>query len=170
MEGQMNSSKVEKVKATSDERIYVSPRSQEGAKQVPGTCGRKPGSEVEHVDAINMSEQHVDKAENHKHDRRSTVEQFTKGPWTFEVFPDEWEDTYFVGPESEYLDDESMQYSLLEGGLVLASEEENEANAYLIAAAPELYEALKEVCQEFAHNHPSIEKGRAALAKARGQS
>jgi hypothetical protein len=59
---------------------------------------------------------------------------------------------------------------------VLANDKENEANANLIAAAPELYEALEDALAEMRKrgivNGGSdivIAKGDAALAKARGQ-
>jgi hypothetical protein len=42
------------------------------------------------------------------------------------------------------------------------------ADAHLIAAAPELYEALEDICREFAHGHPLIVRGKSALSKARG--
>jgi len=51
----------------------------------------------------------------------------------------------------------------------------NNEDAHLIAAAPELYEALEEALDEMwyeaRHNdeHPSIIKARAALAKSRGE-
>lgn len=48
-------------------------------------------------------------------------------------------------------------------------EAEAEANAHLIAAAPELYEALKLVVQRCGPNSTDGAIGRAALAKARGE-
>jgi hypothetical protein len=47
---------------------------------------------------------------------------------------------------------------------------ESEANARLIAAAPELYEALQLMEMRFGHVRvPQVEAARAALAKARGE-
>ena len=56
-------------------------------------------------------------------------------------------------------------------------EEEAIANARLIAAAPELYEALKEMVSAFENydrdmyefEHEAIKKARAALSKAKGE-
>lgn len=50
-----------------------------------------------------------------------------------------------------------------------APNSESEANARLIAAAPDLLEALEVICREFANGHPLIQQGRAAIAKARGE-
>lgn len=49
---------------------------------------------------------------------------------------------------------------------------ELEANAHLIAASPDLYEALKDCVQALSHTEagPRIDAARAALAKAEGQS
>jgi hypothetical protein len=44
-----------------------------------------------------------------------------------------------------------------------------EANAHLIAAAPDLYEALAEIMDWVVNDHPASVKARAALAKARGE-
>ena len=60
-------------------------------------------------------------------------------------------------------------------GLVLkyAEAEENEANANLIEAAPELLEALEEMyekCNVSPDDAPHRVKARAAIAKARGES
>ncbi len=46
------------------------------------------------------------------------------------------------------------------------------ANAHLIAAAPELFAALEEMeaALGFGSEHPCVERARAAIAKARGES
>jgi hypothetical protein len=78
---------------------------------------------------------------------------FTPGPWQFSIEengpPDDpHSDTFFLGQ----LDDETggIYGTILEGGLVLASAEENIANARLIAAAPELYQS----CESFVACYP----------------
>lgn len=52
-------------------------------------------------------------------------------------------------------------------------DDECEANAHLIAAAPELYEALWVATEHnalrFGEDHNTVIQGRAALAKARGE-
>lgn len=48
--------------------------------------------------------------------------------------------------------------------------EEHQANARLMATAPELLAALKAICSEFAQQHPLIVAGRNAIAKAEGKS
>ena len=47
---------------------------------------------------------------------------------------------------------------------------EAEANAHLIAAVPELYEALQNVIREADRKTDAFNRARAALAKARGES
>jgi hypothetical protein len=44
------------------------------------------------------------------------------------------------------------------------------ANAHLIAAAPELYEALANICASFPDDAPALIEARAALTKARAAS
>lgn len=50
------------------------------------------------------------------------------------------------------------------------SREEAEANAHLIAAAPDLYETLAEALILIPPHYDTADKARAALAKARGES
>lgn len=60
-----------------------------------------------------------------------------------------------------------------DGGIRGRGPRESMANASLIAAAPDLYEALKEATAFYEHmegsDNPVAEKFRAALSKARGQ-
>jgi len=88
--------------------------------------------------------------------------KFTPGRWQWVGIGDEI-----------YVETEHTKYiaSLKQYGY--SSEETQEANAHLIAAAPELYEALEkcaEVLQNFVgFSHPYIKEANAALAKARGE-
>lgn len=50
------------------------------------------------------------------------------------------------------------------------SEDETLANGFLIAAAPELYEALQRICAAFPDDAPALIEARRVLAKARGES
>lgn len=87
---------------------------------------------------------------------------FTPGPW-------------YVGDQDGYLWNihDGKARTIAETGMgndIYA--DHAEANAHLIATAPELYEALDEL-EAFVHNlgyreYPSAAKARAALAKARG--
>jgi hypothetical protein len=90
---------------------------------------------------------------------------FTPGPWKafYKRKYDEWHVAMPYGGGS------SMLCPLASDGIEAPDPSQREANAHLIAAAPELYEALDAICSEFAQNHPLIVKGSAALAKARGQ-
>lgn len=58
--------------------------------------------------------------------------------------------------------------------VTLGMSEEDAANAHLIAAAPEMYEALRELCDECDHMRDDfmrslVRHARAALAKAEGR-
>ena len=93
-------------------------------------------------------------------------EKFTPGPWGYEYleafhwifWADNDGDPFVVG----YLDDTGRPA-------------EDEANAALIAAAPDMYEALEELQRVYVSGNfdtefqPALNKARAALAKARGE-
>lgn len=102
---------------------------------------------------------------------------FTKGPWLASY------DAHSGDFMIHFDNDEGRGPSLLEGGLVLANNAENAANANLIAAAPDLYEALvfaEGQLDELINRHyggeipctdeeaAGFEKIETALAKARG--
>jgi hypothetical protein len=110
--------------------------------------------------------------------------EFTPGPWgySFDKKDTGFEgDTFMAGPL--HCDGTAGFSSVVEGGLVLADDNENEANARLIAAAPELYEALAELeaalldglCNSGVpgFDPDRLERARfaarSALAKARGE-
>lgn len=80
--------------------------------------------------------------------------EFTKGPW-MAVFDDEL-GAYVASTDTTY-------------DIVCHV---HEANAHLIAAAPDLYEALDAIIVDdtWGLDHPVYMKCRAALAKARGET
>jgi hypothetical protein len=97
--------------------------------------------------------------------------KFTKGPWTVAGLAiyeaDHWKDgnnlggrLLYVAPDEDHRPDAEFE------------DEELEANARLIAAAPELYEALESAMKtaEFEKHpfRPWHDRARAALAKAIG--
>ncbi len=94
----------------------------------------------------------------------------TPGPWMFEC-----EDVGTYGShfwlESEAGEEIICQSENAHQG-VLAKGEDFVANARLIAAAPELLEALEGLLNALpsATSHPAIKKARAALAKAKGET
>lgn len=99
--------------------------------------------------------------------------KFTPGPWEAERNSSYWE----VRPHRKWNDDH-IPYSI---GDVCASEPGNpdgglqEANARLIAAAPDLLEALEDMLEDFGLNYMDFDaydavtsKAKAAIAKATG--
>lgn len=89
----------------------------------------------------------------------STEQKWTPGPW-------EWDDCvwgYDPNEQAPWLVQKDSGVPVLRGEIRCAR-----ANAHLIAAAPELYEAL-EMMLEFPKAGPSTSTARAALAKARGE-
>ena len=88
---------------------------------------------------------------------------FTKGPWPVER----------TGDGKRYVVGNKLVEGYYEVAEVYSDDcdpDEAKANAHLIAAAPDMYEALEE-CVAFtgAHGGP-FAKARAALAKARGEA
>lgn len=97
--------------------------------------------------------------------------KFTKGPWTCHRNTSFWE---FGCDERGQLGDVCASAFTPEGRAPDA-EETMEANAHLIAAAPELYVALEALIKECDMcGHPdepeAVEIARSALAKARGEA
>ena len=91
-------------------------------------------------------------------------------PWGIEITSE----TLWVGPmrADGHKVDKVVVSLACDRYLTDAARVKQHANAHLIAAAPELYEALDEL-EAFVHNlgyreYPSAAKARAALAKARG--
>lgn len=86
------------------------------------------------------------------------MSKYTPGPWKFELFDND-SDTNFVlssvdvdaGPDGRPQD---YGKSILEGMLVSESSDELDANARLIAAAPDLFEALMKIIEEFNPKRP----------------
>jgi hypothetical protein len=96
--------------------------------------------------------------------------QHTKGPWTHK--PVQAKDSYvhsMIGPESELRDGHGMGAALRR-----VDDAESAANAALMAAAPELLAALKEMvgaghmCDWFEtlHGADALKQARAAIARA----
>lgn len=103
---------------------------------------------------------------------------FTPGPWTAmrNINPEAGEEWV----RDICADDGDALPSIIEGAyFVCSTDEENEANARLIAAAPEMYEALRRLekfTTEFLEEVPvgtnnidALRLARAALAKAEGR-
>lgn len=89
---------------------------------------------------------------------------FTPGPWEISRHHQKinggWPAHYMIGQQDEMYDH----------AIVLSSEDsgEGKANANLIAAAPDMYEALKYIVEQYGHCMP-LNKAKAALAKAEGR-
>jgi len=97
-------------------------------------------------------------------------ENWTNGPWEHYgsmIYANRPEDGGTICQVSEVRHSHIVSHKEPEFG----SPDRNEiyANARLISAAPELYEALKEVVAISDRKHDAWEKARAALAKARGE-
>lgn len=99
--------------------------------------------------------------------------EHTPGPWKYKIVNDEFilsnvdADSDAEGRMQDY------GSSILEGGLVLENDAENEANARLIAAAPDLLAALEGLLKAANEGERSwwhAERvARAAIAKARNR-
>lgn len=93
---------------------------------------------------------------------------FTPGPWHWdsEAFGSGLDWCLIQGPGGD------PGGSILEGGFVLADDAENLANAHLIAAAPELYEALHNLVEAVRFDVNKVrrlDQAETILAKARGE-
>ena len=90
--------------------------------------------------------------------------RFTPGPWHYD------DHMVYGGPKMEYVCEVSGA----------ASNEFHKANAALISAAPEMYEAMERImhyaemgaaaCDVFTSEQPEFVAARKALAKARGEA
>lgn len=99
---------------------------------------------------------------------------FTKGPW--EVKPEEFNRPYIrirgtaLGGKYKI----ANVLGLSKDGELYGDDEETRANAHLIAAAPELYEALEKISVAIQHNtldqYAAMMIIKELLAKARGES
>lgn len=84
----------------------------------------------------------------------------TPGPWRLH----EVDDTRVMGADGSWVADMGGDYDdALDWPRM-------EANARLIAAAPDMLAAMKAICSDFAQQHPLIIDGLAAIAKAEGRS
>lgn len=100
------------------------------------------------------------------------MNKFTPGPW--EVVADERYDPFFCADKIVGYDVKSSAGEVVGSEGISGDSEINLANARLIAAAPELIEAL-EYCldclgDEFALPADCQNNARAAIAKARGEA
>ena len=95
------------------------------------------------------------------------MSKHTPAPWIMEFRPGHWERRWEI--------------SAFDGSCICVGDDwetsfrsEGDANARLIAAAPELLEALEGMVSEFdgcyADGEPAMIKARAAIAKARGEA
>jgi len=82
----------------------------------------------------------------------------TPGPWKYEH-----------ASGAIYYDDGDVEPLIASTNLESVSVEQGDADGHLIAAAPDLYEALKAVVGITDRKTDEFDKARAALAKARGE-
>lgn len=93
--------------------------------------------------------------------------EHTKGPWNVQLAQPYDEHEFEVSYDTE----DSLTYPIADVRGKLESGDA-EANANLIASAPDLYEALKSlacVCRDVSYTHSELNKARQALAKAEGK-
>lgn len=108
-----------------------------------------------------------------------TETKFTPGPWTGKVdgvyHPSDWEAHHDSAKTYEYapvVDERGSTVCLVVGEPASFVEGSTplDYNAHLIAAAPDLYEALEELCDWYGwHTGMTAIAANAALAKARGE-
>jgi hypothetical protein len=109
-------------------------------------------------------------AELHRLDasRFDPARKFTRGPWT--VLPEEAEKLYIRVRGTRL----GERFKIANAPFPIADESEKQeavANAHLIAAAPELYDALEEAaCLVPTNQKTALAKFSAVLAKARGEA
>jgi hypothetical protein len=87
------------------------------------------------------------------------MSKHTPGPWTIDVAYGGWS-----------IRSKGIMLALSGGSIStwITPEDEDAANARLIAAAPDLLEALKRVCSHGYRTSPDWDNARAAIAKAEG--
>lgn len=99
--------------------------------------------------------------------------KFTPGPWSVTG-----DNSYIFSWKS--LDKGGMPRPICGPAIIPSEHEENVANAHLISAAPELYEALEKIVQDVQQTSTggitgpgyweALDEAREALAKARGEA
>lgn len=102
-----------------------------------------------------------------------THAKHTPGPWRVELTSQGYAKAIVATDKSLLHKPGGIYWITRQNALSGPSSAEGMANAWLMAAAPELYAALKDALDELeasglAHDHPSLLPGRAALAKVTG--
>jgi len=99
------------------------------------------------------------------------MNKFAAGPW--KVVADERYDRFAEADRIVGYDIKSADGEIVGSEGISGDSEINLANARLIAAAPDLLEALSEIINDggkFVMTHETHRKARAAIAKARGEA
>lgn len=99
--------------------------------------------------------------------------KFTKGQWFIEKDANWNDDCWAISVKRSY--DGSIHHCFAEVTYKMEDEDHNEeleANAHLIAAAPEMYEMLEKIAKStvYDHNYETAKPIFELLAKARGES
>ncbi|WP_373092961.1 hypothetical protein [Zhongshania sp.] len=91
--------------------------------------------------------------------------KFTKGPWEVDPLGSDWLGSVFTHDGSIQV----AQAQQVKPYCLDIKQEERQANAHLIAAAPELYAMLAEIVDDGEISLHQIVRAEKALAKARGE-
>lgn len=89
------------------------------------------------------------------------MNEHTPGPWSITSKPDDEYPVFDIGHQ--------LSNGPFKGDVMIVCDTVEEANAHLIAAAPEMYEALKAIEAEAHVNSTNYDLVIAAIAKAEGR-